>query len=84
MSRSRYTKIIHEEQRVLLARQEKALADLARELRRTASESAEAPVADDGKERRRSRLESRRLHKPKRDVVGATSPVDAPSMGVAA
>lgn len=85
MSRSRYTKIIHKEQRALLASQEKALTVLARELHRTAIGPAALPVTNDGKERRRTRLETRRLHKPKRNnVVGAISAVDALSMGAAA
>lgn len=84
MSRNHYTKIIRKEQRALLARQEKALAVLARELHRTATEPAAAPVADDGKQRRRIRLEMRRLHRPNRDAIAATHQADAASLGVAA
>ena len=84
MARNRYTNIVHKEQRALMARQEKELAVLARELHRTVAEPAAAPVIDNGKQRRRTRLEARRLHRPKRHVVVTNNQVDATSMGVAA
>ena len=84
MSRNHYTKIVHKEQRVLIARHEKELADLARELHRKIAEPVAAPVTDDGKQRRRTRLETRRLHRPNRDAIAATHQADAASVGVAA
>lgn len=83
MSRNHYTKIVHKEQRAQIARREKELTSLARELHRTVAEPAAAPATDDGKQRRRSRLETRRLHRPKRHVV-ANNQADFGSMGVAA
>lgn len=84
MARNRFTKIIRREQRALMARQEKELAVLARELHRRIAEPAAAPVTDDGKQRRRTRLETRRLHRPNRGAIAVTNQADAASVGVAA
>jgi len=69
MPRTRYTTIVHEEQRIQLARQEKALFALAGELRRTVAEPAVAPVTDNGKRHRRVRIEQQQRHKPIRPVA---------------
>jgi hypothetical protein len=84
MSRNHYTKIVHKEQRAQIAHREKELASLVRELHRRVAEPAAAPVTDDGRQRRRTRLETRRLHRPNRDAIAATSQADAASIGVAA
>lgn len=84
MARNRYTKIIRKEQRAQIAHREKELASLARELHRAVAEPVAAPVTDDGKQRRRTRLEARRLHRPNRDAVAATQPADSASLGIAA
>jgi len=73
MSRNRYTSLIHEEQRALIARREKELVALARELHRTIAEPAVAPVTDNGKRHRRARIEQRRRHKPIRPVAAPRS-----------
>jgi hypothetical protein len=57
MSRNRYTKLVHQEQRAQLARQEKVLAIFARELHGKIAEPAATPDTNDNKQRRRTRLE---------------------------
>lgn len=64
MSRNHFTKECHKRDRDQLARQEKQLALLARQLRRGITESPAALLLIDAKERRSTRLAGNRLHKP--------------------
>lgn len=65
MPRNRYPKLVHEEQRAQLARQEKALAALARELHRpSVTQSETLQVTDVAKEQRRIRRDRNLRHKP--------------------
>jgi len=69
MPRTLYTKIVHQEQRIQLARQEKALFTLARELHHKIAEPVVAPATDNGKRHRRVRIEQQQRHKPIRPVA---------------
>jgi hypothetical protein len=66
MSRNHYTRVVHEEQRRQIARQEKRLAALEDELNHKDAESTAVPFIDKAKEHRRARLEQKRRHKPER------------------
>lgn len=84
MSRNRYTKLIRKEQRIQLARQEKELLSIRRSLRRPVTETAVTPVPVT-KQRRRARLERRRLDKPARYTVTVVGNQSAPTTtGIAA
>jgi hypothetical protein len=78
MSRNRYTKLVRNEQRAQLARQEKELAAIRRSLRRPVVDVVVTPAAET-KRRRRARLERRRLDKPTRYAVAAASSPAAPA-----
>jgi hypothetical protein len=65
MARNKYTSAIHKIERAQIARQEKELDALARDLLR-ASEELLLPVINEAKERRQVRLEHNRRHKPSR------------------
>lgn len=84
MSRNRYTKLVHKEQRMQIARQEKELAAVRRTLRRpdtNVAVSADIEI----KQRRRARLERRRLDKPARYAVTVVGNQSAPTTtGIAA
>lgn len=75
MSRNRYAKIVHKEQRARVAAQEKELQAIARRLRRPTQDITALPESE-AKQRRRARLERRWLDKPARyalTVVGSQS-----------
>lgn len=75
MARNRYTKLVRKEQRAQLDRQERELVAVRRSLRRPVTETAVTP-ASETKQRRRTRLERRRLDKPARyasPVIGSQS-----------
>lgn len=68
MSRNHFTKECHKRDRDQLARQEKQLALLARQLRRGITESPIIPPLVGAKKRRSARLVQNRLHKAHRDL----------------
>lgn len=65
MSRTRYTKVVREEQHIQIARKEKEVATVARKLHRQDAESSEVPPTTRAKERRSTRLEQKRRYKAK-------------------
>ncbi|MCU1490281.1 MAG: hypothetical protein JWM85_1686 [Acidimicrobiaceae bacterium] len=82
MPRTRYTKIVHQEQRIQLARQEKALFALARELRREITEPSPAPITDSGKQHRHARLAQKHRHTTAKRQVATASTVQTASVPV--
>lgn len=71
MPHSRYTREIRKSERAQLARQEKELVDLARQLRRGCPDAVELPIVMTAKQCRRTRLEERRRRKPDRQTDNA-------------
>ena len=76
MSRNRFTKLIRSEERVQLARQDKELRQLIRDLNRNPAGLVELPCCLDAKGRRRNRLEQNRQYRIERtgDVLDLRSP----------
>lgn len=72
MSRNRYTNLVHKIDRAQDAYREEELAVLTSELRCKVAAPATAPVVDDSKRHRRSRLEQRQQHKPERFRAAGT------------
>lgn len=66
MPHTRYTRLVRKSERAQLARQEKKLVALARQLHRGCSDSVELPLVMTAKQRRRTRLEESGRHKPAR------------------
>lgn len=75
MPHNRYTNSVHKEERARLARQEKELVVIEKSLRNLDPEPMAGAPTDTAKERRSSRLEQKRRHKPKRNnsSSGSTS-----------
>lgn len=69
MPRNRYTKVVREQERTLLAQQERELPTVARNIRCENRESAVAPFIEVAKEYRRARLEQKCRHKSNRTGV---------------
>lgn len=78
MSRNRYAKIVHKEQRARVAAQEKELQAIARRLRRPAQNITVLPESET-KQRRRVRLERRWLDKPARYAITVISSQSSPT-----
>lgn len=78
MSRNRYAKIVHKEQRTRITAQEKELQAIARRLRRPAQDITALPESE-AKQRRRVRLERRWLDKSARSAVTAIGSQSAPT-----
>lgn len=73
MARNRYTRLVHDEQRIQIAHQEKELAALAQELHQPPATQPETlPVTDIAKQRRRTRRDRNLHHKPPRPVSTAS------------
>jgi|GEM_PF-2732497 hypothetical protein len=71
MPRNRYTKAVREQEQALLARQEKELSTVARNIRCGNGESAVAPPINEAKKHRRARLKHKCRHKSERsDATG--------------
>jgi hypothetical protein len=66
MSRNRYTKVLRNIERGQISRQEKELTVIRRKLRGQDAEYMAVPLANETKERRSTRVEQKRRHKPKR------------------
>lgn len=66
MPRNRYTRLVRKSERIQFDRQEKKLAALVRALRRGITEPTELAFVMSAKERRSTRLEHKRRHKPTR------------------
>jgi hypothetical protein len=66
MPRNHYTKVIRKSEHTQLARQEKELINLIRQLRRGIATSIELPVSMTAKQRRSARLAQKREHRPSR------------------
>jgi hypothetical protein len=82
MPRNRYTKIVHKEVRARIAAQEKELAEIARRLR-TENAPVTAGTGDDLKERRRLRLEQKKLHEPTRNAAASDTVMPSSSALIA-
>lgn len=79
MSRNRYTRHVHDEQRKQIVHQEKKLAALAQELHQPQATQPETlPVTDIAKERRRIRRDLNLRHKPARST---STPPQSPEQG---
>lgn len=73
MPRNRYIKLVRIRERAQISRQEKALIELARQLKRGLTTPIELPLFMTAKQRRSARLAQKRRYKPERQANTTTT-----------